>query len=174
MRIFVFIIFFLPLSLLSQDSFPDSWLGIWQGELKFYPEREQDTIKVQLEISKTEIAGTYIWRTSYEAPKLNLVKDYLLRERDASTGSFEIDEQDGIILPSRYFDDELWSLLEVDGTILIGLYSLRNGVLTVTFPSGKTDQAELSGIQDDENPVVVKSYPIAASQKIVLTRVSQK
>lgn len=174
MKTLFFFLFIFPLSLLSQDEFPNSWAGEWEGNLIFYPEKEQDTIKVTLQIIPAKTPGTYTWKTSYESPKLNVVKDYLLRERDASTGSFELDEQDGIVIPCRYFDNELWSLLEVEGTILIGLYSMNNGELSVTFPSGKTNLAEFSRQIDGEDSPEVKSYPISASQKIVLTRTSQK
>ncbi len=174
MKKFILFLFFFPCTLLSQDEFPYSWLGLWQGELVFYPERQQDTIKVSLEIAKTKVPGTYSWKTSYSSPKLNTVKDYLLKERDVLTGSFEIDEQDGIVIPCRFFDNELWSLLEVEGTILIGLYSMKGEELTVTFPSGKTDLAEFSRQIDGEDSPEVKSYPISVSQKIKFTRVIEK
>ena len=174
MKKFLILLLVFPFALLAQDSFPSSWMGIWQGELTFYPERDQDTIKVSLEIAKTDIPGTYSWKTSYSSPKLNTVKDYLLRERDSSKGIYEIDEQDGIMIPCRYFDNELWSILEVEGTIIIGLYSMKDEELSVTFPSGKTELAEFSRQFDGEDSPEVKSFPISASQKIVLTRVTEK
>lgn len=172
-KLVILFLLFSP-ALQAQNRFPSSWIGIWQGELTFYPERHQDTIKVSLEIAKTEVPGTYSWKTSYSSPKLNMVKDYLLKERDVLTGSFEIDEQDGIVIPCRFFENELWSLLEVEGTFIIGLYSMQGEELTVTFPSGKTDLAEFSRQIDGEDSPEVKSFPISASQKIVLTRVTEK
>ncbi|MEX1189040.1 MAG: hypothetical protein WED33_07260 [Bacteroidia bacterium] len=127
-----------------------------------------------MNIEVTESPDTYIWKTTFKSEKLNIVKDYLLRERDAQSGSFEIDEQDGIIIPCRFFDNELWSLFEVDGTFIIGLYSMTKNTIIVNFPSANSKKPERSGgnVQGNDTIPIVTNYLLNASQKIILHKKS--
>ncbi|MCB0819690.1 MAG: hypothetical protein KDC13_03635 [Bacteroidetes bacterium] len=170
---FLFAIFLLPLSLLSQDEFPTAWLGSWKGELEVFPESQSlQHVEVSLEIKKTDIPGTYTWLTVYNSSERRIEKEYLLREIDASRGMFEIDEQDGIILPATLLGNELWSFFSVQGIFLVSVYRFSAEFIEFEIPSALQADEKQSGGQNDSIPAV-QSYPVRSLQKTRFRRVEE-
>lgn len=162
-----------PLSLLSQDGFPESWMGIWKGELEIYPEnKSMQDVDVSLEIKKTEIPGTYSWVTIYNSPERKIIKEYVLREIDISRGIFEIDEQDGIILSATLLGNELWSFFSVQGTFLVSVYRFFPEFIEFEISSALQADEKISGGQNDSIPVV-QSYSVRSLQKTRFRREEQ-
>ncbi len=157
----------------AQADFPAKWIGIWSGTLQMLPNSElQPEIEVSLQIEKSNEAGTYIWKTTYKTPTGLVVKDYLLRETDAEKGLFEMNEQNGILIPSSFLGNELWSLFEVGGVLLTAIYQFSPESISLTISSARRADEMRSGgviLNNDSIPVVI-SYPVYAIQKVILKK----
>lgn len=146
----------------QSGSFPEKCTGVWQGYLMIYADgRIKDSVESRLTVEKLK-DSSWIWRTEY-AGKEPIVKDYVLRLCETSTGHYIIDEQDGIKLDARLVGNALFSMFEVDGKVLTSTYrwSKEQIVFEITFgvPSDQDTDSE------------VKNYTVSTVQRAVLKKI---
>ena len=73
--------------------FPQRWTGTWKGTMHIYRSGKLvDSVDVTHIIKPSDQAGSYVWRTEYKSAKHPMVKDYVLRTKDAEKGIYVIDE----------------------------------------------------------------------------------
>ena len=148
----------------QSGSFPEKCSGTWQGHLMIYSNGNiKDSVESRFTVEKLG-DSSWIWRTEY-AGKEPIVKDYILRLQDASTGHYVIDEKDGIELSAHLVGNTLYSMFEVEGKVLTSTYrwSKHQIEFEITF-----------GIPTDPNkdmPANVKNYHISTVQKAVLKKI---
>ncbi len=91
------------------------------------------------------------------------VRDYRVLVRDAVRGDYAIDEQNGIVLPTRLVDGDLVSIFQVQGQLLVVRYSLRPegiGFAIESFAAGAAVDAGQG----------VGAWSVVTSQRAVLRR----
>lgn len=152
-------------SLFSQIN--DTWLGIWQGELKIEnsPTGMRNGIPMELHISKSDSQRVWNWRIIYRDSTKDDRK-YLLRIDDYNSGKYLIDEQDGILLEANLFGNKLISRFEVMNSLLEITYTLDGDKILFEVSSSKVKPTSVTQSQAEQ--VEVKSYEIISYQTAVL------
>jgi hypothetical protein len=101
-------------------TFPGDWLGEWAGEVVMAgPEGERGRFQMRRIVRPTEDPDVYTWTTIYSGEAGDQTREYSLLVRDRATGSYAIDEHNGIVLEARYLGGLLYSWFEVQGTELV-------------------------------------------------------
>lgn len=104
----------------TPTQFPQDWLGSWEGEVVMYgPEGERMRFGMKRIVAATDNPNRYSWTTVYSGEAGDQTREYSLLVRDAATGSYAIDEHNGIVLEARLLGDRLYSWFEVQDTELI-------------------------------------------------------
>lgn len=123
----------------GQHSFVEACLGNWKGTMYIYSRGVlKDSVLVKLTIAKTEKPDAWTWKTEYLSPKQPMVKDYVLRTRDAAKGLYLTDEGGGIELLDYLFGNKLYCVFETSNIVLTSTYELRSpNELIFEVTSGK-------------------------------------
>lgn len=149
-------------SVFGQKPFPERCEGNWEGTMQIYTEGKiTDSVSVVFEVVKTKRKNEWTWITHYKSDKHNIIKDYKLIQSDSVATVFYLDEQDGIILNSYQFDNELRSVFTYKETLLTSCYTIENDKLIFEITSGQF----INNATDN-----IKNYNISILQKVVLKR----
>lgn len=142
--------------------FPQSWSGTWKGTMHIYRSGKLvDSVDVTHIIKPSDRAGSYVWRTEYRSAMNPMVKDYVLRTKDAEKGIYVIDEGEGLELISYLMGGRLFSTFEVKGIMLTANYEMKGSELVFEVTSGKKDSATGGG---------VINYAVTSLQRVVLRK----
>jgi hypothetical protein len=77
----------------SSAQLPKQWLGNWSGMMFMYNYGTLvDSVSVTFTAKPLTQEGSYTWRIEYHSAKMPMVKDYILRVRDAAKGFYVTDE----------------------------------------------------------------------------------
>jgi hypothetical protein len=172
MRILFFMLWSLVcLSVAGQPgSFPQSWVGNWQGELKWYKtgKPEPQKVNMELRIQPGDTAGQYRWQLIYGSETQDN-RPYLLQPKDADKGHWVIDEGNGIVLDQFWTGNGLCGAFTVMGNTILNNYRMENDQLLVEFFSIGAKPMATTGHGTEESPAV-DSYRVGSYQKAVLRR----
>lgn len=94
--------------------FPDDFLGIYKGTLVINNSRGKQEIPMEYHLLKTDTIGKYKYKLVYNGSPRN----YYLLEKNKEKGIYEVDENNGIILPTHLKNNTLYSFFEVQGNLL--------------------------------------------------------
>ncbi len=161
----------------AQDSlsFPNSWAGNWTGELEIYNASGLiQKIFMGLNIQPTDSAGVFTWEVTYGEGEEKQVRPYSLKTIDAQRGHYATDEHNSIILDSYWVAGKLIEVFSVEGSLLITTTQqldentlLWEIIVSSDNPVASTGNTEIDGEKIPE----VKSFPVPALQRALLTRV---
>ncbi len=150
-------------SSMAQTTFVDTCLGNWEGTMYIYNRGMlKDSLSVKLTVKKMTAADAWMWKMEYLSPQMPMVKDYILRLKDASKGHYITDEGGGIELMDYLFENKLYCVFETSGVILTSTYELRGKELIFEVTSGKKQ-----GV--DNQPVT--NYSVDNLQRVVFRKV---
>lgn len=138
--IFLSLCFFFVFSATQgQHTFVEACLGNWKGTMYIYSRGVlKDSVLVKFTAAKTEKPDAWTWKTEYLSSKQPMVKDYVLRTRDAAKGLYLTDEGGGIELMDYLFGNKLYSVFETSNIVLTATYELRSpNELVFEVTSGK-------------------------------------
>lgn len=148
--------------LFAQKTFPDQCLGQWKGMMYIYSRSKLvDSVLVRFTAAPTAQPDAWTWKTEYISEKLPMVKDYVLRVKDAAKGRYVTDEGDGIELAEYVFGNKMYSVFETGGILLTSSYELRGSELIFEVTSGEKLEAT-----NEE----VTNYSTNNLQRVVLRR----
>lgn len=143
-----------------EESFPDAWVGSWQGELEV---SSGEKLGMELDIARIPGTPRYTWTIRYQGQP---ARPYELAPVDPKLGHYVVDEKNGIIIDSFYQDGTLFSQFEVGSSRVSTRYELEDGKLTVEMPLfGRHPMRE--GAHG------VRVFPFVNVQRAVLTRVDE-
>ena len=128
MRIFSFIFFMLLFShLIGQNSFVDRAIGVWRSQMSIHQWGiKVDSVDLEFTVAATGTSGVWVWKTQYLSGKYPILKDYLLRLKDASTNQYNIDEGDDLMLDFHIIGDKMYSIFQIIGNVLNLIYETTN------------------------------------------------
>lgn len=150
-------------SIQSQTLFPDKCAGIWQGTLHIFQSGSlRDSVPVRFTVQKLD-SLSWTWKKEYLSDKRPMVKDYILRLKDASRGVFATDEGDGIELSDQVFGEKMYSVFDVSGQLLTASYELTGGKLIFEVTSGPKPETA-----DKE----VRNYPVLSLQRAEMKKMN--
>ena len=163
---FLFVFSFLTLNAQEQKtSFPDLFLGKYKGDLEISSQRGIQKIPMEFHLTKTEKDSTYNYVIIYnKAPR-----NYLLKVVDKEKGLYNIDENNGIILPASFNKTTLHSFFEVQGNFLSTRLDFSENQLDFEILFTKLDNKIKTGGEASGVPEV-SGYPISVFQKAVLKK----
>lgn len=151
-------------------TFPQNWLGHWEGELSWYSGNSNSPkkVKMQLKILPADTLGHYTWQLIYgEQSEDN--RPYILKPVDAAKGHWVIDERNGIALDQFWTGPVFSGAFSVQGSTIVNNYRLEKDRLIVEFYSLQTKAVRQSGNGTQESPQV-DSYAVRSYQKAILKR----
>ncbi len=147
--------------------FPNDWLGNWSGDLEIYNAQGlKQIVQMSLDLSTTDTAGIYTWAITYGQDSTAQKRDYQLIEVDSSKGHYLIDERNGIFLDAYHIHDELSSIFEVMGNMLLTSYKIEIDELIFSVKVFPSEEVRVSGdtlIGNQEIPQV-SSYQLNINQ----------
>lgn len=149
--------------------FPQDYFGIYKGDLKIYNAKDEQTIKMEFHLNKTNTIGKYQYMLVYIMNGNRQERNYTLIEKDIEKGQFVVDENNGILLDAKLVGHTLYFMFEVQGNILTTTERFYNNAMDfeITFTE-KSNQVE-SGTSGEEATKVI-SYPISVVQKAHLIK----
>ena len=114
---------------------------------------------------KTDSINRFDYKLIYAGQPRN----YTLIIKDLKKGICEVDENNGIILPSRFSENTLYSFFEVQNNLLSSRFEFRNGEVVFEILFSNTEQKVTSGGTSEQIPPVF-GYPISTIQKAILVK----
>jgi hypothetical protein len=150
-------------SLTTSAPLPKQWLGQWNGTMFLYKHGQvYDSVAVSLQIETILKDSLYTWKTDYHSAKMPMTKDYKLRLKDAKKNIYITDEGGGVELTNYLIDNKMYSIFEVQNTILTASYELRDKELIFEVTSGKKEPDAAQGINN---------YSVNFLQKVRLKKI---
>lgn len=168
-------LFLIGTNLKAQDTlaFPQSWQGIWAGELEIFTAKGlAQAVPMELHILPTDSTHRYTWSIIYGADKVAGKRAYELVVLDAAKGLYAIDEKNSIQLEGYFIKDKFFSRFEVMGNLLLTTEQLVGEELIFEIISGKLDPISVTGDTVFEGDTIppVKAFPIKVMQRAILSR----
>ncbi|MEM6298482.1 MAG: hypothetical protein AAF740_07330 [Bacteroidota bacterium] len=144
--------------------FPEDYFGIYKGILTInQASGEVQEIPMEFHLLATDTAQRFVYKLVYNGQPRN----YMLIEKDAEKGIYTVDENNGIILPSRYIDRTLYSYFQVGESFLNSRLSFSKKKLEFEILFTNMEARERTGEDTDYE---IYGYPITTVQKAVLRR----
>ncbi|WP_298878847.1 hypothetical protein [uncultured Polaribacter sp.] len=168
-HIFIFcffsLVFFSGYSQKKSIDFPENALGIYKGTLVINSSKGEQEIPMEFHLKKTDSAHKFNYVLMYN----NSPRNYTLIVKDKSKGIYEVDENNGIILPTRFANNTLYSFFEVQGNFLSSRISFSENELDfeILF-SAKKNKITTGGISKDIPEVF--GFPISVVQSATLKK----
>lgn len=164
--LFSLLIFISPLySQEVKKVFPADYTGIYKGELTYETPKGPAKIPMEFQFRKTDSIHKYDYWLVYN----NQPRKYSLIVKDSTRGLYEIDENNGIILPARFYEGTLYSWFEVQNNKVSSRLEFQDNKLFFEILFSNTKSKTTTGGVSEQIPQVY-GYPISAIQKAVLIK----
>ncbi|WP_417799413.1 hypothetical protein [Tenacibaculum sp.] len=161
-------LFLLIFSSIAQEqsvSFPNDFLGVYKGTLYIHSAKGQQEIPMEFHMKQSDSLLKFEYTLVYN----NQPRNYTLIVKDKKKGIFEIDENNGIILPAKLANNTLYSFFEVQGNLLSSRLAFSKNQLDFEILFTATTYKTTTGKGTKEIPFVY-GYPISVVQKALLTK----
>jgi hypothetical protein len=154
----------------SQTSFPNDFIGHWEGTLQWYQtgKKTPQMVKMQLVIKPADSVNTYTWQLIY-GEKGEDNRPYILKPVDTAKGHWQVDERNGIILDQYFVGNRFTSAFTVQTTTIVNSYWREGDQLIAEFHSLTAKPVNTTGNGTDDSPKV-DSYGAKGYQRAVLKR----
>jgi hypothetical protein len=157
-------------SMVLGQSFPQSFVGHWEGDLVWYQtgKKSPQKVRMQLIVQPADTAGQYSWQLIY-GEKSQDIRPYLLKPGDRSKDHWIVDERNGIVLDQYLVGDKFTCAFTVQASTILASYWLEKKKLHVEFYGISSKPLNTTGGTSAEIPPVA-SYAMKSYQKAVLKR----
>ncbi len=146
------------------EELPKGWHGTWSGTLVITPPSNKPTeIPISLKIEPIKDSQNVTWSMTYHEKNKDLVKAYTLKSDAKKSGVFDIDENNGIVLPARLVKGVLLSVFEVEENLLTARYELTDGTINFEVTSA-SKQPKKTGND------TVQGYVVTVVQSAILKK----
>ena len=163
------ICFFVTIQTYAQNSFPDKWIGTWEGDIEIHNQTGlATTIPMSLSIQKTDSAGRWDWTLIYHLENDDK-REYELVEIDRETGHYQIDEKNSIILDAYWRGQTLISRFSVSNSLIIANYHFWEEEIHFEIFAGDMATPTITGLEVKEIDKI-QSFPISVMQKAILKK----
>jgi hypothetical protein len=158
------------------EAFPWAWDGHWKGDAELVRAGAANiAFKMELIVKPTDDMSRWTWTIVYDGAAGRQERAYELVVKDDATGSFQIDEKNGIVLEARLLGGMLYSTFEVQGTRLHTSYRMEDvgtdrARLTVEITTWQAAAAQETGGGDAP---AVQTWAVSSLQRATLRRVAE-
>lgn len=149
--------------------FPEDFFGIYKGDLNMTTSKGERTIQMEFHLNKTDSIGKYQYMLVYIVDGNRQERKYNLITKDATKGEYIVDENNGILLDAKLIDNTIYSMFEVNESIITTTERFYKDAMDFEITFTDTKQKVISGTNDEE-PTEVISYPITGRQKAYLIK----
>ena len=159
-------------SLQAQDKkvdFPKDFFGKYTGTLDISSTKGSQQYPMEFHLLPSDTLGKYTYTLVYGEGETKQVRDYKLIEKDKEKGFYVVDENNGIILDDRVIDNRMYSLFEVNGTLLTTFITFEDTFMVFEIIATPTAEKNTT-FANDENKTEVISYPIKTVQRAILQK----
>ena len=161
----LFLLIFTSAAQEKNTSFPNDFLGVYKGTLVISTSKATKEIPMEFHLTKTDSIHRFNYILSYNGQPRN----YTLIVKDLEKGIYEVDENNGIILPSKLANKTLYSFFEVQDNFLSSRLAFSKNQLDFEILFTATKNKTTTGKGTKEIPFVY-GYPISVVQKAILKR----
>ena len=149
--------------------FPEKYFGIYKGDLKITNQGGTQTIAMEFHLKEGDSTGVYAYTLVYGEGEQRQERPYKLLTINKDKGDYIVDENNGILLDSKWVDDTLYCSFEVNGNLLTTTERFYEDSMDfeITFSSKKNQK--VTGTTGEE-AIEVISYPITVVQKAHLLK----
>jgi len=145
-------------------TFPEVFLGIYKGKLAIHQANDEvKEIPMEFHLLETDTVERFIYKLVYDGQPRN----YNLVEVDAEKGLYEVDENNGIILPSKLVGNTLYSYFRVGKNFLSSRLSFSKKQLEFEILFSNMEGKERTGENTDYE---IYGYPITTVQRAILKK----
>ena len=159
----------------AQQSFPESWVGKYKGDLMIYGvDSARMKINMELDILKTAKDSIYDWTLIYDMNGKKDVRAYSLKVIDKQKGHYQIDEQNSIVIDGYLHNNNVFtSFFKVSNNYIIATYTKKEDSLLFEIIAGDGEALTITGNtkQGEEEIPEVISYVVNGRQYAVLNKV---
>lgn len=160
-------------SSLAQDTndgtFPDSYFGVYIGNLEAHTSKGINNYPMEFHLLPTDSIGVYNYTIVYGKSETRQERKYTLKEIDKSKGYFILDENNGILLDCKVIENKMFFLFEVMDSFLTTFITFNKDHLIFEIVVTNTKSKKSSGGNNEDTPEVF-SYPIGVVQKAILNK----
>jgi len=165
---FTLLIVFFGYAQEKEFSFPEDAVGKYSGTLLIDSPNGKQEVPMEFHLIKTDTINRFDYKLIYAGQPRN----YTLIIKDREKGICEVDENNGIILPSRFSGNTLFSFFEVQGNFLSSRFEFQKDTLVFEILFSNTKNKTTSGGTSEKIPEVY-GYPISTVQQAVLTKAKE-
>ncbi|CAM1373345.1 hypothetical protein [Tenacibaculum xiamenense] len=162
---FIAILTVFTISAQNSTNFPDDYLGIYKGDLVINSTGKTQKIPMEFHLLKTKDEGKYQYKLVYNGQPRN----YTLVVKDKEKGLFEVDENNGIVLPIKFVSNTLYSFFEVQENLLTTRLAFDNETVDFEILFTKSKNKTTTGKGTKEIPFVY-GYPVTVTQRALLKK----
>ena len=153
----------------SSINFPDDFFGIYTGTLEISNKNGNRTYPMEFHLQPTDSVGKYEYKLVYGAGDQRQERPYNLIAKDTTSGSYIVDENNGIILHDKVIDNRMYALFEVGGSLLTTFITFEKDYMIFEIVATNTADKQPSYANNEEKTEVI-SYPITTVQRAVLQK----
>ncbi|PQJ18600.1 hypothetical protein [Nonlabens tegetincola] len=139
--------------------FPEDYTGIYKGKLNITTSNGLNSIPMELHLLATQDSLKYDYKIFYGEERSE--RPYSLLKTN-NPNLFELDENNGIILPTAYSENTLFSTYEVAGNLLTSTLIFNEEYIEFLISFSPLESKELAG---EAEGFEVNAYPITVMQK---------
>ncbi len=167
-KLLLFLFGFFSLLTNAQGNFPNDYFGNYIGTLQIQSEKGNRELPMELHFQPTDSTEIYHYTIVYGEGDQRQERKYFLKAEDASKGKYIIDEDNGIILQVTQMGNQLYSLFEVNGSLLTTFITFEEDHLIFEITVATRENKEVTYATEDQTEVI--AYPIGIRQKAVLIK----
>jgi len=167
--ILIFIFSYLANAQEKTLQFPGDYLGIYKGNLNIHSVRGSKEIGMEFHLITTEKTDQYQYILVYIFDGKRQERKYTLLVKDTVKGQYIVDENNGIVLDAQLFDNTLYFMFEVEGTIINTTLRFYENDMNFEITATSKDKKNVTGQETTEVSEVI-SYPITTMQKARLIK----
>ncbi len=151
-----------------ENNFPKGWEGSWEGRVEYTTTLGMSMdVYTALHIYSTASDDTVNFTIVYGEDSTD-IREYRMIKGEEDY-EWILDEQNGIEIQSYFIGNQLVNLFDVQGTLLMAIYELREKeVLMQMFAFDSKDPLK-SGLGTKESPLV-NSYYLLSYSRAIMTR----
>jgi len=182
MKYLALLLFFCTITTAYSQSFPDDWLGSYEGEMLIGDVgRPTDTIRVTFDMETLIEDSVWSYKMAFYSDKYGtIVKDYQIAAKSKDDHqNFLFDEKNGIVMEITLMDGTFYGMYEVLNLMYISTIKYHeDGLYYDLFAAQMADplitQTEVEEEQDKKEqmpPIIAKSYAPGLHQTAFFKRI---
>ncbi|WP_299520926.1 hypothetical protein [Winogradskyella sp.] len=149
-------------------NFPNDVLGSYKGDLVIRNPKGTQSIGMEFNLHATDSIGYYDYQLVYIADGKRQERNYNLIVKDAEKGEYLIDENNGIVLGANFYDNTLYSVFEVESSLLTTIETFYKD--RMEFKIIFSNLKEKTTNESSEDTPEVSVYPVTVVQKAILMK----